>query len=738
MAGWTRREFIKIAGAGTAAAAAGSGLVTNWWGLDASASPNPNTKGDKLVPSYCELCFWKCGVQAHVKGGKVTKIEGNPHHPLSNGMLCPRGVGGVGTLYDPDRLRKPLIRTAERGKQVFREATWEEALNLIAKKMNGIKEKYGPEAVAMFQHGYGAKWFVHLMKAFGTPNMGAPSYAQCKGPRTAGFLLTMGSVVGSPENIDMKNSRCITLIGSHLGENMHNTQVQDFAEAIGNGAQLIVVDPRYSVAASKARYWLPIKPGSDLALLLAWMNVIIEERLYDIDYVNKYGHGFEQLKKHVADKTPEWAWTHTSIEPQIIRETARLMAGFKPASVIHPGRHVTWYGDDTQRSRAIAMLNGLLGAWGRRGGFLLADNMKVPKYPYKTKYPKPKKKPADVAKGKVYPMKTAVLAQGLRDASIPGTAEYDIKAWFVYGTNLPLSLPEPQKTLEAMQKLEFIVAVDILPAEVTGWADVILPETTYLERWDDFHAPTYERPYVALRQPAVEPMYDSKPGWWIARELGIKLGLEAYFPWKTAQEYLQTRVALGGLDWAKLRKEGAIEGKRQPVCEEEGLQITFDTPSKKLEFYSDDLKKSGLDPMPNYTPHPEPPEGMFRLLFGRAPVHSFGRTSNNKLLTEVYDENEIWVNVDVAESLGLKNRDKVVLTNQDKAKTLPVRVRATQRIRKDCVYMVHGFGRRDKRMRHTFGKGASDSELVTRSAIDPIMGGTGMNINFVSLEKVEA
>ena len=164
---------------------------------------------------------------------------------------------------------------------------------------------------------------------------------------------------------------------------MHNTQVQEFATAIGRGAQLIVVDPRFSVAASKAKFWLPIKPGTDIALLLAWMNVIIGEKRYDADYVAKYATGFDELSKHVADKTPEWAYPITGIKPDVIRETARLIAGSRPASLIHPGRHVTWYGDDTQRLRAVAILTALLGAWGRRGGYILPSAMELPKYPGK-------------------------------------------------------------------------------------------------------------------------------------------------------------------------------------------------------------------------------------------------------------------------------------------------------------------------------------------------------------------
>ncbi|NOZ02678.1 MAG: molybdopterin-dependent oxidoreductase [Deltaproteobacteria bacterium] len=729
-----RRQFIQIGGAAAGGLAAGVGLSTKWYGLDPDEVADPGTDGDRVVPSFCEMCFWKCGILAHVKNGRVTKITGNPAHPLSRGHLCPRGTGGIGLLYDPDRLKRPLIRRNRGQMQEFEEVSWDAALDLVAEKMLKIREKYGPEAMALYSHGYGGSWFKHLLHAYGSDNIAAPSYAQCRGPREVAFHLTFGRMVGSPENTDMENSRVITLIGSHLGENMHNTQVQDFTRAIERGAGLIVVDPRYSTAAGKARYWLPIKPGTDLALLLAWMNVIIGEGLYDHDYVEKYAFGFDRLKEHVRDRTPEWAFTRTSIPPETIVETARFMAGGRPASLIHPGRHTTWYGDDTQRLRAIAILNALLGSWGRKGGLTLPSKVKLPKYPY-TKYPGQSKNPPDMPKGTVYPLANEILSQGLCMASIPGTAAYDLKAWLVYGTNLIASLPDPDATRKALQALDFVAVVDVLPTEITGWADVVLPEATYLERCDEVHTPAYKEPFLAVRQPVVEPMYDSKPGWWIAKELAHRVGLDDYFPWKDSVEYAMYRVKHGGFDCEELKRTGVARGKHVPVFIDDGLEPVFDTPSGKIELYSQTLEKAGFDPMPEYTPPDEPPDGHFRLLYGRSPVHSFSRTTNNRFLCQVVSTNEVWVNAQAAREMGLRNGDMVRLINQDGVVSEPLALKATQRIRPDCVYMVHGFGHNSRLLKFAYKRGASDSRLMTRYKVDPIMGGTGMNVNFVRVEK---
>ena len=207
------------------------------------------------------------------------------------------------------------------------------------------------------------------MKAFGTENIAEPSYAQCKGPRDEAFLATFGEEVYSPEVTDIRDTKCLVLIGSHIGENMHNGQIQEMSDAIDKGVTIITVDPRFSTAAGKSKYWLPIKPSTDIALLLSWIHEIIYNNYYDKNYVEKYCIGFDQLKEHVRDFTPEWAYGITTITPDMIRKTAKEMANASPAVIVHPGRHVTWYGDDTQRIRAIAILNALLGSWGRRGGF---------------------------------------------------------------------------------------------------------------------------------------------------------------------------------------------------------------------------------------------------------------------------------------------------------------------------------------------------------------------------------
>jgi thiosulfate reductase/polysulfide reductase chain A len=723
----SRRRFLKIAGAGAGVAAAGSSLAA-LPGLRAAGQAAE--KGIREVPTFCDICFWKCGAIASVRDGRLWKIEGNPEDPLSRGRLCPRGTGGVGAHFDPDRVRTPLLRTRKRGEEVWSSVTWDEALGYVADRMHKIKAEHGPEAVALFSHGIGGNFFKHTLKAFGSPNIAAPSFAQCRGPRDVGFELTFGEGVGSPERTDIRNARCLVLIGAHLGENMHNTQVQEFAEAIERGATVIVADPRFSIAASKAKHYLPVAPGTDLALLLAWMNVLVTERLYDSQYVAAHGFGFGAFAASVAPFTPEWAWPETGIAPDTIRETAREMARHRPATLVHPGRHATWYGDDAQRSRAIALLNALLGSWGRSGGFWAPASMDVPAYPYPP-YPKSERGKVDNP-GHRYPFASETITTGIREATLTGEP-YPVKGWLVYATNLIHALPDEAETIRALQALDLVAVVDVVGSEIAGWADVVLPESTYLERYDDLNVEFFREPFVALRQPVVASPEDQKPNWWIARELALKLGLEAYYPWTDIEEYLDHRLQAAGSSLAELKRKGVWKGAPQPVFFEDGLVPEFPTPSRKIEFYSTQLADKGFDPVPRYRKPEAGPPGSFRLLYGRAPVHSFSRTQSNPVLADAMPENEVWVNEDVARRSGLRSGQRIRLRNQDGALSNPVKLRATQAIRADCVYLVHGFGHTSRMLRSAFGKGASDAGLITRYATDPLMGGTGMSVNFVTL-----
>ena len=754
----TRRRFLQSSLLGAAALSLtgmnAQPLVSE---LQRLGVPVPWYRKGAIKTSYsvCDMCPWRCGVVVNSVGGRVYKVDGNPADPKSRGMLCARGQGGPSYMYDPDRLRSPMIRTGERGEGKFKEVTWEEALDYTAKQLLALGEAYGPESVAVFGHTSGEFWFTdYLAQAWGTPNAAKPSSSLCLSPREEASKLTTGLPVGGHEPVDWDSINAIALIGSHIGEDARNTVMQDFANAWSRGAKVIVVDPRQSNVAAKADYWLPIKPGTDTALLLAWIHVMISEQLYDQAYIDDWATGFDELAAHVESFTPEWAADITELPAEQIRETARVLAANGPQAAIVPGRHVTWYGNDTQRMRAVFIINSLLGAYGREGGLYLN------KSPYIESYAHPPfavagssggcsaepgeesdelplgpsgKARADGARSKF--MRGATAMQELIEPMITGDP-YPIKALIIYGVNLLHTVPNRPRTIEALKTLDFVLAVDVLPQEHVAWADVVFPEAMIYERYDELWTVAHKTPYIALREPAVDPLYDTKPGWWMARELGIRLGLERYFKWQDAEEYLNARLMSIGSTIDKLREaKGVLIQDGKPYLADYGDKSPFHTVSKKIELYSSDLAEAGFDPIPVYEPTAEPPRGYFRLLYGRHPVHTFAKTQNTPLLNELYPENELWLNEDAAAAEGVANGDYVWLDNQDGVRSGPIKVKATPRIRSDAVFMVHGFGQASPGLTRTVGKGASDAQLQTSYKLDPISGGAGMRVNFVRIVK---
>jgi len=731
----SRRKFLQV-GTGIAGAAAAA------TGAHAAVHP-PGWRGDQRVEQIatnCEMCFWRCGVMAEVADGKVVKLQGNPHHPLTKGKLCARGNAGVALLYDPDRLKYPQIRTGDRGEGKFKRVSWDEALDFLASRLKELKQKYGPESVALFPHGVHSGFFATLMRAYGTPNSAEPAFAQCRGPRDIGYQLTFGRPVNSPEPVDLEESKCMVLIGSHIGENVFTSQVTAFADGLAKGAKLIVVDPRMSTAASKAHFWLPIKPGTDTALLLAWMNVLVGEKLYDKEFLDQYAMGFKELEAHVQGFTPEWAEPITEIPAARIRETAHAMADARPAVAIHPGRHVTWYGNDTQRARAMAILTALLGAYGRKGGIFLPSKLKQGRIPLPP-MPESERGRADREPG-LYPLASEEaygLTQGLIETTLSGNP-YPIKSWIVYGQNIFESIPVRQKTLEAIKKIEFMAVVDVLPTEQTRYADLVLPEATYLERYDPpAIVTTHKRPFVAIRQPAIEPLYESKPGWWIAKKAAEKLGLSDYFPWTDPDDHLRRLIAPLNVNEQELKALGAVSFEGKPYIEDrsEDDGPLFPTQSGKIELVSTVLRDFQIDALPKYEAVEQPPAGFVRLIYGRAPVHSFSRSENNAWLDDLMPENPVWLSTEAARRFGVSDGQKVILENQDGVKSPVITVKVTLAMRSDVAYTVHGFGPQSPGLRKAYQHGFSDTALMTRIAIDPLMGATGMRVNFVRVLAAE-
>ena len=269
-----------------------------------------------------------------------------------------------------------------------------------------------------------------------------------------------------------------------------------------------------------------------------------------------------------------------------------------------------------------------------------------------------------------------------------------------------------------------------------AWADYVLPEATSLERYDELSTVSHKTPFIAMREPAIAPLYDTKPGWWIARELGLRVGLESFFKWETIEEYLDTRLMSIGSSLDKMRaQQGVIIQKGKPYLEDFKDASPFGTKSGKIELYSSELGLAGHDPMPVYTAVEEPPAGLFPAALWPPSRPYLRQDAEHTLAQRVVSRERSLGERRVVAAQGFQDGQSVWLENQDGARSGPVKIKATQRIRPDAVFMAHGFGQQAPGLTRANGKGASDTQLQTRYVLDPISGGAGMRVNFVRMVK---
>jgi len=675
------------------------------------------------------MCVWRCGLQAKVKGGKVYKLDGNPYHPHSRGMLCPRGQSGVATLYDPDRLQSPLIRAGKRGEGKWQKVTWEQALDYTAQRMLEIKQTYGPEAMVFSTtHNLIQTQFENLLKAFGSPNYGTQR-SLCFNAMITANLMTFG--LEEPGR-DYSAAQYIIYTVRNLLEAISNSESQDLVAALHRGTKVVVLDPRYTKTAAKATEWLPIKPGTDLAFHLALIQVIVTEGLYDKEFVDRYTVGFDRLRETVKDYTPEWAATKTEIPAATIRRIAREFALAAPHAFAHPNWRTSNFINSFQTERAIGILNGLVGNWGQPGGLQPAagegGGIKLGGPP-QPPYPRVGALRLDGVPWKypLVPLKLGVF-QEIRDNILSGKP-YPAHGWFIYRQNPVNSLPERRKTLEAFSKLDFIVTIDISMNDTAWFSDVVLPEASYLERYDPL---TVVGDAVFIRQPAVEPLGESKSGLWIFKQLGERLGLGDYFQYQDEEDYLRQQLKPLGITLETLKEKGFYRPAQESATAG-GEAWKFSTPSGKIELASATLEKSGFPAVPQWDPPPNAPPGEFYLLSGKVAQHTQFATHNNKLLHERVPDNPLWLHPKAAAERNLRDGDEVWV--ESAAARVRTRVRVTEGIRPDCVYMTPGFGHISKALRTAYGAGTSDSDLHL-TFTDPVSGSQALSQTTVKVYKV--
>lgn len=737
----TRRSFLQAS-----ASAALTTALSGWLVSGAQArsgfvkkpftAPGSFADTTTVSGSFCEMCFWRCQIVGKLRDGKLVKLEGNPKSIDNGASICARGNAGVKLLYDTDRLKYPMKNVGKRGAPIWKRITWDEALDECAARLQGVIKNNGPQGVAIFPHGCSATYPMHYFeKVVGTPNSSEASFFQCRGPRDMAYINTFGVEAG--ESVDMPNAKAILLIGTHIGENIHVSHVKQYLKGLENGAKLIVVDPRFSSSAAKADIWVKIKPGTDTAFLLAIMNYLVKKGAYDKAYVQKNGEGFDKFTKAIAHADLEWAAKICDVPAAQIKEVADLLAKNAPHVSIHPGRHVTWYGTDFQRERALACMTALLGTVGVKGGFVKAKGPKLGK----VSWPDINVEHAEefalhkmAEKHKFSPPGTPT--QILRDAALSGKP-YPIKACIAWGQNIVQTLPGQQDTIKMLQQMDFVMVVDIMPTDITMYADILLPELSYLERYDYFVKTGVQwnfndkhQQYVAPRTPLVSQVsadHQRKNSVWITNELAKRLGHAQHIPADSAEALLDKVLAGGNISLAQIMKEDGIH--LQPGKDPYGAVYP-------VKFFNEDLAEGGYPGSPNYTPVPEPPKGFARLVYGRVPFHTFNRSQNNVWLNAEAAENPIWLNQETAQKLGLKDGDRISLVTQDGTVSATSSIlKVTQGIRKDTIFTAHGYGSRNPALTNGVKKGIDGQALIKNPAVDPETGAHGMRTSFVRIMK---
>lgn len=712
----SRRNFLRGVGIGCSACAIGS-FPPGALARNSSESIKGKTS---LTPSLCEMCSFRCPIQAQVINNKTVFIQGNPNAPQQGTRVCARGGSGVSLVNDPHRIVKPMKRTGPRGSGDWQVISWEQAYKEIAEKMTAIKTQYGPQGVVFSsKSGSLSGHLFHLATAFGSPNTFTHA-STCP----AGKAIAAKVMMGGDLAMDIANTRYMVSFGHNLYEGIEVADTHELMTAQEKGAKMVSFDPRLSVFSSKADEWHALKPGGDLPVLMAMCHVMINENLYDADFVARYTTGFEQLAEAVQETTPEWAQQLADVPADVIVRVTREMAACAPHAIVSPGHRATFSQEEIDMRRMIFTLNVLLGNIEHEGGLYqkkaaatynkLAGEKVAPVLAKPdVKLPKPTAQRIDlVAPQFKYIAAGGGVVQSIIDAVLNQTP-YPVKGWIMSRHNPFQTVTCRPDLVKTVEQLDLVVSCDVYLSESAAYADYLLPECTYLERDEEVSDMSGLNPAYALRQQVVEPIGDARPSWQIWKELAVQLGLGQFYPWQDMQTRQLYQLNGDHALSAELRQKGYREWGvplllREPEAVRQfverypgavavdsdgtyGEQLRFKSPSGKIELYSEELETLlpgyGIPRARNFAL-----KGDSELYFiqGKVAVHTNGATQYVPLLSELMWDNAVWIHPQTAREKGIKSGDDIWLENatgKEKGKAL-----VTAGIRPDTLFVYMGFG----------------------------------------------
>lgn len=711
----TRRKFIKLGVAtGSALAAVNSlnpfaeagELQLGGKGSHVSDDKVTGQEWDKVVPYTCLVCNIEDGGLAYIKNGRVKKLEGNDKHVSTRGRLCAKGNAGMGHVYDPDRILYPLKRTGKRGEGKWKRISWDEAIGEVAGKLKAVVDSGHPnETMCHWGRDRSGGAYGRFMATLGT-NTGINHTSTCESSKKIGMEPTWGPDIETP---DFANTKYILNFGSNILEAayFHNPYAQRVIEGTVDGkAKLVTFDVRLSNTAAKSDEWFPIFPGTDSIVALAMANVIMQKGLANTEFINKWtNYPADKLAAYLKQFTPEMAEKYSGMPAADIKRIAVEFASVKPATTYTyrgPAKHL--YGSYNERCTMLLPI--ITGNIEVKGGYCLPRGMgyKQPgDGPHGAKEPSFLSSPPDypLAGHKVSHLVPFWIKEGKQKVSV----------LMRYMNSAASTFPAASVWKEVLMDEELIpfsFKIDTQMNEDTALFDIILPDCSYLERWDPESMPSSLWPWVGLRQPVVKPLGEAIEFREILKKIVHKIdpdgsrGMKKSWNFKDGEDYVKQQFAGVVPDWEQFKKDGVypVYGKLDPatgkiagkngkeIKAEFGLpyredpngkvtvdgkkRVGFGTGDGKINIHVASYEKYGFNPLPVFKAHPwhwdkdgssKLGDGDFVLTTFKWNVHVQSRTSNVKWLSEMVHSNPAWINAGTAGKLGIKNGDLIRITS---------------------------------------------------------------------------
>ena len=670
-------------------------------------SPKPPRSlrpGEICYPSTCFSCHntCECLVYCDSATGRVLRVEGDPDSPQTHGRLCVKGLSAANLCHNRERLLHPLKRVGERGEGKFQEISWDEALDITAKKLLEYRSRYGPQCVA-FLEGTRRGWsrvFSRLANCFGAPNHGAAGWAQCLWPRLVDCNATFGKGMNYPEVYDFKNTDCILCWGINPPVTWAS-RAGDIMDARQRGAALIVVDPFLSETAAKADIWLQLRPDTDTALALAMLHIIIEEGLQDQSFIDAYTSGYDQLKESVKPYTARWGQEITGMEADLIRKAARLYAKAGSASLVRC-LAVDQVHDSFQASRALSCLIAVTGSIGRPGTNNLPSNRGEVSQ-NTLDFIRFDRISPDVQKLRCGYEEFPLLTQELSPvpcAHMPSLWEqvisgkpYPIPCALIFGSNAVVNYTNSARVAQAVGQFEFLAVCDLFMTPTARMADIVFPASSWLERDNVISSFQSDNTHTLFQQ-KITQVGESLNDVDIICRLARRLGLEEDF-WTDSEGLYDALLAPTGRTFRQALKERRLYA---PMEYGQHKKKPFKTPSGRIELYATLAEEKGCDPLPRYTPPFQSPETTPELAAAFPLIMTTGRhesafrhteNRNNPYLLELTPLPWLDIHPQTARKLGIADGQKVLV--ESTANEAYAYARYTLGLRPDVVQGIAGW-----------------------------------------------